>query len=205
MATESLVFAQQWKDKIKFKGKCLPSALLSKTSAPELPPPLPLPWILVLCLCKTSTEEMTSLRKLNVSFAHKQENCQRYSQADNTFFSQLALQLSVNLRKVTKEEIGLAVVLVTPRTPCTFVSISCLWPTFLISAGIHVKNYRLRGETWGFVRGLWMYEAIFMCKINRLRGSVWHLILGLRKIKFHSFKIIHVSFLLFYLLWHAFM
>lgn len=46
---------------------------------------------------------MTSLRKLDVSFAHEQENCQRYSQADNTFFSQLALRLSV---KPTKSDKG---------------------------------------------------------------------------------------------------
>lgn len=120
--------------KLNLKGECLPSALFFKTSAPEppssssspLPPPPSPPWILVLCLCKTSTEEMTSLRKLDVSFAHGQESCQCFSRADNTFFSQLALQLSVKLQKVTKEEIGLALVLVTPRTLRTFVSISRL-------------------------------------------------------------------------------
>lgn len=75
---------------------------------------------------------MTSLRKLDVSSAHEQENRQCYSQADDTFCS----QLSVNLQKVTKEEIGLAVALVPPRTPYTFVSISCLWPGFLIGPDV---------------------------------------------------------------------
>lgn len=105
--------------------------------------PYPPPRILVLCLCETSTEEMTSLRKLDVSFTHGQESCQCFSQVDNTFFSQLALQLSVKLQKVTKEEIGLAVVLVTPRTPRTFVSFSCLWPGFLIGADVGVRDYRV--------------------------------------------------------------
>lgn len=59
-----------------------------------------------------------------------------FSQADNTFFSQLALQLSVKLQNVTKEEIGLAVVLVTPRTPRTLVLISSLLPGFLNGADV---------------------------------------------------------------------
>lgn len=62
--------------------------------------------------------------------------------ADNTFFSQLALRLSVKLQKVTKEEIGLAVVLVTPRTNRTLVFISCLCPGSLIGADVKVKDYR---------------------------------------------------------------
>lgn len=41
---------------------------------------------------------------------------------------------------MTKEEIGLAVVLVTPRTPYTFVSISSLWPGFLIGPDIPVTD-----------------------------------------------------------------
>lgn len=83
---------------------------------------------------------MTSLRKLDVSFTHGQESCQCFSQADNTFFSQLVLQLTVKLQKVTKEEIGLAVVLVTPRTPHTFVSIYCLLLGFLIGADVQVRD-----------------------------------------------------------------
>lgn len=138
----------------------MPSAFCFNTSAPEHPPPRTTQTptrILVLCLCKASTEEMTSLRKLVVSFTHGQESCQCLSQADNMFFSQLALQLSVKLQKVTKEEIGLAVVLVTPRTPRTFDSISCLWPGFLIgtevqSIGCEAKPHR--GLRFSFIRHL---------------------------------------------------
>lgn len=148
MATECVICAQRWKDEIKFKGECLPSVLLTKTSTQEPPPT----WILVLCLCKMSTEEMTSLRKLDVSFTHGQESCQCFSQADNTLFSQLALWSSVELQEVTKEEIGLADVLVTPRTPRTLVFISCLWPGVLISSDVQIKDYRVLDETWGFVR-----------------------------------------------------
>lgn len=86
---------------------------------------------------------MTSLRKLDVSFTHRQESCQCFSQADNTFFSQLALQLRVKLQKVTKKEIGLAVVLVTPRTPRTFLSVSCLWPGLPIGADVRVRDYKV--------------------------------------------------------------
>lgn len=120
--------------------------------ATTTPRPLHPSWILVLCLCKTSTEEMTSLRKLDVSFTHGQESCQRFKRADNMFFSPLALWFSVELREVTKEEIGLAVVLVTPRTPRTLVFISCLWPGVLISTDVQIRDCRVLGETWGFVR-----------------------------------------------------
>lgn len=75
-----------------------------------------------------------------MSASHTGRRAERcFSQADNTFFSQLALQLSVKLQNVTKEEIGLAVVLVSPRTPRTFVSISHRRPGFLIGADVQVK------------------------------------------------------------------
>lgn len=84
MATESLICAWQWKGKIKFKAECLLSALFFKTSTPDQPPPR----ILVLCLCKTSTEEMTSLRKIDVSFTCGQQNVLvRPTRTPRTFFS----------------------------------------------------------------------------------------------------------------------
>lgn len=43
-------------------------------SSRQVPLTHPPPRILVPCLCKTSTEEMTSLRKLDVSFTRGQQN-----------------------------------------------------------------------------------------------------------------------------------
>lgn len=92
--TKSFIHAEQQEDEIKFKGECLPSAALF----PRVLLHPPNHWLLVVCLCETSTQEMTSLRKVDVSFAH-QKKCQEYSQADNAFLSQLTHGFSVKIYK----------------------------------------------------------------------------------------------------------
>jgi len=106
---------------------------------------------------------MTSLRKLDVSSTHGPESCRCFSQSDNTLLSQVALLLSVELQKVTMEEIGLTVVLVTLRTRRTLGPISRLRPG-LTKFALMYKSGTIRREVKPLCRrciqGTWSFGVL---------------------------------------------